>query len=124
MYIYYDENNYVTGYGSEQEERSFEADFIPEGVDKYLGCYQYINNEYIPDEKRIKWLEQQWASEKELYQLEEWFKWYDEQCIQYSRARRLGIDFDKDIEELDAQAVINAARIKELRAFMATPYSE
>ena len=128
MYIYYDENNYVTGYGSEQEERSIEVISVPEEVDRHLGCYKFelVENQvrYYPDEKRIAWMEQLWSSEREISNLNAWFKWYDEQTVQYQRSTRLGLEFDKNIDELDAQAVINAARIKELRAFMSTPYSE
>lgn len=54
----------------------------------------------------------------ELRELEQWFNWYDEQTIQYQRSLRLGVEFDKDIVELDKQAVINAQRIKELRTLL------
>lgn len=124
MYIYYDENNYVIGYGSELEERSIEVESVPEEVDRYLGCYYLENGNYVLNENRKNWVEQMWSAESELNDLNAWFTWYDEQCIQYQRAIRLGLEFDKNIEELDAQAVTNAARIKELRAFMSTPYSE
>lgn len=116
MYIYYDENNYVTGYGSEPEERSVQVDSVPGGVDKHLGCYQYINGEYIPDENRIAWLEQLKANEVELNSLLSWFEWYDQQCIQYQRSVRLGLEFDKDIKVLDNEAVSKAERISQIRA--------
>lgn len=54
----------------------------------------------------------------EISQLELWFNWYDEQTIQYQRSVRLGVEFDKDMAELDKQAVDNAKRIKELRTLL------
>ena len=54
----------------------------------------------------------------ELQELDQWFKWYDEQTIQYQRSLRLGIEFDKDIAELDKLAINNAKRIKELRTLL------
>lgn len=54
----------------------------------------------------------------ELGNLEYWFAEYDKQTIQYQRSLRLGVEFDKDIAELDNQAVENAKRIKELRQLL------
>ena len=53
--------------------------------------------------------------QKELNSLEEWFNEYDNQVKQYERCLRLGVEFDKNIEELDAQATINQKRISEIR---------
>lgn len=50
--------------------------------------------------------------EKELAQLYFWFEEYDSQIHQFHRCLRLGIEFDKDVKELDKQAVINQERIK------------
>lgn len=123
MYIYYDENNYVYGYGSEYEERSILVDFVPEEVSRWLGCYKYEDGEYILNENRKAWLEQHEAYESELNSLEQWFEWYDQQNIQYQRSVRLNIEFDRDIEELDAQAVLNSQRIAELRKALAEQYN-
>jgi len=124
MFIYLDENDYVYGYGSQPTEKSFEVEELPEDILENLGSYKYIDNEFVLDEEKRNHTLSFKEMQSELYQLEEWFKWYDQQVIQYQRAMRLGIEFDKDINELDAQAVETAARIKELRAFMGTPYSE
>lgn len=124
MYIYLDEKGYVYGCGSEYEENSFEVPFIPEEVDAFLGCYKYENGEYILDENRKAYILQIQDYEKELVSLQDWFKWYDEQCIQYQRAQRLGTSFNRSIEELDKQAVENAKRITEIRTAMNTPYTE
>ena len=52
---------------------------------------------------------------KELNELMSWFNWYDMQVNQYNRCVRLNIVFDKDMKELDAQAVQNQSRISEIR---------
>ena len=52
---------------------------------------------------------------KELEDLIAWFDEYDNQVKQYERCQRLGVEFDKNIEELDAQATINQQRISEIR---------
>jgi len=53
--------------------------------------------------------------ENELNSLLVWFEEYDNQVKQYERCQRLGIEFDRDIEELDNEAVVKAARITEIR---------
>lgn len=63
--------------------------------------------EHIPTQKELL--------EKELKELLTWFEEYDKQTIQYQRCQRLGIEFDKDINELDAQAQTNSERITEIR---------
>lgn len=54
-------------------------------------------------------------AQQEIYEVESWFTWYDMQVMQYNRCIRLGVQFDKDINELDAQANTNAARLKQLK---------
>lgn len=51
----------------------------------------------------------------ELSDLYMWFNEYDNQVKQYNRCQRMGIAYDKDIEELDSQAKTNAERITEIR---------
>ena len=53
--------------------------------------------------------------ELELRNLYTWFEEYDNQVKQYNRCQRMGIAYDKDIEELDNQARVNADRITEIR---------
>lgn len=53
--------------------------------------------------------------QEELSTLYEWFDEYDNQVKQYERCQRLGVEFDKNIEELDAQAIVNQKRIAEIR---------
>lgn len=54
----------------------------------------------------------------EMESLEKWFLEYDNQVKQYSRCQRLGLEFDKDINELDNQAKVNAERIAEIRGLL------
>ena len=61
---------------------------------------------------------EQELAQTELQELENWFNYYDLQAIQYSRAIRLGLSFDKDINVLDSQAIEKACRIKELRGLI------
>lgn len=125
MYIYLDENNYVYGYGSEYEPHSIEVLSIPTEVMQYLGAYKYNleENTYILDENRLSYMNLNHERADEIDQLMNWFEWYDQQCAQYQRAQRLGIDFDQDIDELDTQARENAQKIAKLRELMAEPYS-
>lgn len=56
----------------------------------------------------------------EMKNLEKWFENYDKQVSQYQRCQRLGIEFDRDINELDIQAKINQERIREIRNLLNT----
>lgn len=53
--------------------------------------------------------------ESELETLLSWFDWYDQQCMQYQRSQRMGVSWEGNIDDLDAQAVIKAHRINEIR---------
>ena len=52
---------------------------------------------------------------KELQELLEWFEWYDIQICQFNRSVRQNIPFDKNIQELDMQAISKANRINEIK---------
>ena len=118
MYIYLDQAGYVYGYGSEYEDGSVEVAAIPEEVDAYLGAYRYENGNYYLDSERKNSLIYQRQLSTELTELNRWFDWYDEQCIQYQRAQRMGQDFDRDIEEMDRKASENAQRIRQIETEM------
>lgn len=83
---------------------------------------EYAITETAPDEngrRRFKFVKRI-SSEKELLNVElsnlySWFEEYDNQVKQYNRCQRMGIAYDKDIEELDNQAKVNAERITEIR---------
>lgn len=61
------------------------------------------------EKEKIKFEKQNRISE-----INQWFAWYDNQVKQYERCQRLGIEFDKDMVELDHQA---DAYQKELRNY-------
>lgn len=125
FYIYLDNESYVYGFGSDPMGEFYVlVDSVPLEVTESLGCYQYIDGVYYEDLARLEALKMQTSAEREIYQLNTWFDWYDEQCMQYQRAMRLGTEFDHDINELDLQATANAARMKELKTILATPFFE
>lgn len=123
VYLYVNEKDYIYGYGSEREADSvlWEGDF-PSEFDAYLGCYKYNNGNFILDEKKKEYLVNCDKFSTEGNAIINWFSWYDQQVAQYNRCQRLGIEFDKDINELDAQAAINQARLAEIKAYLNTPY--
>lgn len=88
------------------------AEISEEELEKYNGAVHSENGELVlgPDDDM--------ANVEELRALEKWFEEYDKQVIQYQRSVRLGVEFDKDIAELDNQADINAKRIAELRKLL------
>lgn len=59
-----------------------------------------------------------YALQDELTTLLLWFNEYDNQTKQYNRCQRLGIEYDKDINELDNQAKAKAERITEIRKIL------
>ncbi len=61
---------------------------------------------------------QNYQNIKEYNELLKWFKSYDIQVIQYARAKRLGENFNKDINALDMEAEIKGRRIKELKSIL------
>lgn len=85
-------------------------------LDKYWRVVdgELVLSEYDPD------VTAKVSLEAELMELTKWFTQYDNQVQQYLRASRLGEEFDKDIDELDAQAKTNAARINEIRQQLAS----
>ena len=52
---------------------------------------------------------------KELNRLKDWFDEYDNQVKQYQRCVRLGLEFDKDIVELDNQAKTYQEELRKLK---------
>ena len=101
--------------------------------DKYSERAEFCNNnnliivEIEPDENgrrfQIQEINPYQKTQEELYRdelisLEKWFTEYDKQVMQYNRCIRMGISYDKDISELDNEAVLNANRITELRSLL------
>ena len=106
-----DENGFLTGGWAEIGgfENQVELEEPLQEVDLNM---QWVNGKFVKGQNP-KLLVKEYK--KELEELEKWFEEYDKQVIQYQRSVRLGVEFDKNIAELDKQAVTNANRIKELR---------
>lgn len=67
---------------------------------------------YIPyTEKEL----QRQKDETEYSELSQWFEWYDMQVNQYERTKRLGVEFDRDINALDAEAVEKAEQMRNVK---------
>lgn len=90
-----------------------ENDLQELGISK---CFD-IENNCVVDYDNSQELELK-LLENELNSLYSWFEKYDNQVKQYERCKRLGTEFDKDINELDAQATINQKRISEIRQIL------
>ena len=123
VYLYVNDKDYIYGYGSEKEEDSvlWEGNF-PSEFDTYLGCYKYNNGNFILDEAKRQYLVNCDLYTNEGNEIINWFTWYDQQIAQYTRCQRLGIPFDRDIEELDAEASIKQLRLAEIKTYLNTPY--
>ena len=98
--------------GIEMSEKEFD----------YLMCEQNKGKELKVVDGKVVAVEHEVTKEelvqKELTELDNWFKWYDNQVAQYNRCQRLGIEYDRDINELDNQAKTNQERVAQLRALI------
>ena len=77
-----------------------------------------MNGELVLDENKKAAAAQKEALQEESMALYEWFSWYDNQVMQYTRAVRLGEVFDKDMAALDEEASTRQARIREIREIL------
>ena len=91
---------------------------VPEDFAVSCRFYRYENGTLILDEAKQQEQEQKAAAQIELTELQAWFSWYDNQCMQYGRSVRLGDFFDGDIAELDEQARAYQLRIREIRELL------
>lgn len=55
------------------------------------------------------------AKQIRISEIKLWFEEYDNQVKQYERCVRLGIEFDKDIVELDNQAKVYQEELRQLK---------
>ena len=117
---------YKDGFYPEQSEENDRAEITDEYF-AWLLEQQAKGMEICPDENRYPIVREVVKTQydncvDELNELETWFSSvYDVQMQQYERCVRLGIEFTSKygtVDELDAQAVTKAARIKEWRAFI------
>ena len=84
-------------------------------TDCKLQDFDYTDNKFIFNKDKYNNRINAISLKEEQEQLIDWFEEYDNQVKQYQRCIRLGIEYDKDIVELDNQAKINQERIKEIR---------
>lgn len=121
MKFYLDENNKITSYVTycsnydELDLPEYNGE-VPENFEEECGFYYYNNGILTFDEELKNKVIAERNEYNEIFKIEEWFRWYDNQCAQYGRAVRRGLPFDRDIEELDSEAELKAARLAELRA--------
>lgn len=98
------------------EEKAIENGYtiveIPQGYEDC--CFQDIDNGVFSIE-RYNARKNKYIAQEELLELNTWFEEYDNQVKQYQRCVRLGIEFDKDINELDNQAKSKQERIREIK---------
>lgn len=85
----------------------------------YFMCEQAKGKELkIVDNKIVAEYHQQTEKEKleqERREILRWFEEYDNQVKQYNRCKRLGVEFDRDIGELDNQATEKQLRLREIK---------
>lgn len=88
---------------------------VPQGCEDC--CFEDFDNNGFNQEKYNERKERETNYLKftqEQQELLDWFEEYDKQVKQYQRCQRLGVEFDKDIAELDEQAVIKQERLREI----------
>lgn len=105
--------SFIVLYG---EEKAKEQGYIIVEVDnQYLDCcFEDFENFVFSAEKYNARKEQEFAQLKS-FEINKWFNWYDNQVKQYQRCVRLGIEFDKDIVELDNQAKAYQEELRQLK---------
>lgn len=121
MKFYLDENNKITSYVvycsnyDELDLPEYNGE-IPEKFEEECQFYSYIDNKLVFNEELKNQAILKQNDFNEIFDIERWFVWYDNQCAQYGRAIRRGETFDRNIEELDAEAEIKSVRLAKLRA--------
>lgn len=111
------ENEFNTNYHLVySEEKAIEDGYIivdiPQGYED-CALEDIENGVFIIDKYNAR--KNKYLLQQELLEINAWFTEYDNQVKQYERCQRLGIEFDKDINELDNQAKTNQERIREIR---------
>ena len=119
MKLFLDENNLVISYVTycENYDELEAIEYLGEVPEDFASnhiFYAYNNGELILQEDLLNSRKTMEEESKEKVEIEEWFKWYDTQTIQYNRAQRLGKAFNRNINELDKEAEQKAKRLSEL----------
>lgn len=89
---------------------------VPGGFTETPLDYRLIDGKLVEDADLKSTREAAAAAREEEAELASWFSWYDNQCMQYQRALRLGEGFDSDMAALDTKARQKQLRLRELRA--------
>ena len=113
MKIRMDENNHITAYAVVGDvEDSIEVSFGEE-VFNNLPCflYKYENEKIVIDEdKKAEYLKEQehqsqtYIIQSQIDEISMWLDEYDEKYKEYERCQRFGLEFEGDIDVLNAQA--------------------
>jgi len=117
MFIKIDENKKIVEATTDKKEGYIE--FTGEiNYDKFMFA-RFIDGQIVYDEQAYnEFLNKQnerMNSEKEIFEIENWFVEYDRICSEHARCQRLGVECHHNIEEWDTLAVQKAERLKELR---------
>ena len=118
LYLQINEAGYITGWASMGHiENGIEVDdSLEDSLDASLmGCQKYVDGKVVTDCNLKEAKEERSNASNEISEINNWFVQYDRQVSQYQRAVRLGDVFDKDIAELDAEAVKKQMRMRELQ---------
>lgn len=113
MKIQLDENNYITAYATIGDiENSIDVE-VEEKIFNDNPCflYKYENGNIVLDEnKKAEYLKEQEKLNKsdniqvQIDEVSMWLDEYDQKYKEYERCQRFGLEFEEDIDVLNAQA--------------------
>lgn len=123
MKLKLDPDGYVTGYTEFCQNYASAPGTeytgpVPENFASVCCNYRYENGTLVLDEEKAARRELSVQIQAELSEIEAWFLWYDNQCMQYQRSVRLGEAFDQDIALLDHEAKTKQTRAREIRILL------
>ena len=105
--------SFISLYG---EERAKEQGYIIVEVDDQYSdcCFEDFDN-FVFIVEKYNARKKKEENQKKIPEILKWFEEYDNQVKQYQRCVRLGIEFDKDIVELDNQAKAYQEELRQLK---------
>ena len=105
--------SFIVLYG---EEKAKEQGYIIVEIDDQYSdcCFEDFENFVFSVEKYNARNTKQ-NNQKRIVEIKLWFEEYDNQVKQYERCKRLGIEFDKDMVELDNQANAYQEELRQLK---------
>ena len=98
------------------EEKAKEQGYIIVEVDDQYSdcCFEDFEN-FVFSVERYNSRKQKENNQFKIIEINKWFQEYDNQVKQYERCKRLGIEFDKDMVELDNQADVYQKELRQLK---------